>query len=237
MDDFSLDGFLASQNGIVLQKPVSLASAVPIYNEAQIAGRSGTLVSFTGAYKNRKAEASCYSLSSTLMNDVSSVSNFLFSTVGYRRLQMSYDSAHFLKARIINGAEIQQRLEKLNPFKIVWDCMPQRFLTSGENNTLIYTSGDTITNPTSFSTKPLLRINGTTGTAGTITINDVTITLLNIVDWMYIDCETENAYGAVNNYNSNISATVFPELKSGANAIYFTGEIDHITIVPRWWEL
>ena len=48
--DFTLDGFSAMQAGIRLQKPVSIATATPIYDEAQIAGRSGTLVSWTGAF-------------------------------------------------------------------------------------------------------------------------------------------------------------------------------------------
>ena len=248
--DFSLDGFLATQNGIVLQKPVSLAVATPIYTEAQIAGRSGTLIAFTGAYKNRKAEASCYSIYQPssdphnhpeyeipLMDRINAASNFLFSTVGYRRLQFSYDTDHFMKARITNGAEIQQRWEKLNPFRIEWDCMPQRFLTSGEDTTTISTTGGTIENPTSFASQPLILVNGTTGGSGTISINGVTVTVLNIVAGMYLDCEIENCYNNDSNQNDKISADEYPTLIEGTNSIYFTGDISSLVITPRWWEI
>lgn len=244
--DFTLDGFSALQAGIRLQKPVSLATAVPIYDEAQVAGRSGTLVSFTGAYKNRKAQASCFALynpsddpeeDKTLMEVISSANGLLFSSIGYRRLMVSYDTDHYLRARVSNGSEIQQRMERLNPFRIEFDCMPQRFLTSGEDPVEITTSGDIIANPTAFASDPLLVISGTIGGSGTITINGTTIQVLEIVSDMTIDCEIENCYNVSGNHNDKINATVFPKLISGNNAIVYDGDITSVTVTPRWWEI
>lgn len=244
--DFTLDGFSAMQAGIRLQKPVSIATATPIYDEAQIAGRSGTLVSWTGAFKNRKAQASCYALYNptddpltdrTLMEVISSANGLLFSTLGYRRLMVSYDLEHYMKARITNGSEIQQRMERLNPFKIEFDCMPQRFLTIGEDPVEITTSGDIIANPTAFASAPLLVISGTIGGSGTITINETTIQILEIVSDMTIDCEIENCYNVSGNHNDKINATAFPKLISGNNAIVFDGDITSVTVTPRWWEI
>lgn len=245
--DFTLDGFSANQAGIRLQKPVSFANAVPIYDEAQIAGRNGTLVSWTGAYKNRKATASCFALykpseeqgqeDTPLMDVISSANSLLFSSIGYRRLMVSYDSTHYWRARISNGAEIAQRMEMLNPFKVEFDCMPQRFLVSGEDEVTISTSENTITNPTSFASKPLIVVAGTAGGTGSIVINGVTIQVLNIVSGMTIDCELENCYNLNGNHNDKINATEFPQLAGGSNAIVFSGAISSLTITPRWWEI
>ena len=57
-------------------------------------------------------------------------------------------------------------------FDIVFNCKPQRFLTSGSTKTTLTANG-TITNPTRFAARPLLEVNG----YGAIDINGETVSI------------------------------------------------------------
>jgi phage-related protein len=235
-----IDGVDVREFGVYLQRPLSISGIVPILEEISVPGRSGTLTHYTGAYENREALAECYALSQgNVQQNVSAFSSFLFGEKGYRRLQTSTDEEHYLMARVVNGAQIDDRLRKLNPFEIQFSCMPQKFLVDGDKQ--IFFRGKVVHklyNPYDCETKPLLTVVGA-GSGGTITINSVTITVKAGVDNLfYIDCETENAYsGSGLSFNNFIALEKFPILKKGENRIHFVGGgIQSIALVPRWWE-
>ena len=54
---------------------------------------------------------------------------------------------------------------------------------------------------------------------------------------IYLDSDTQNAYNEYGNQNLNINAPVFPVLGDGEIPITFSGGIERVEIVPRWWEL
>ena len=54
---------------------------------------------------------------------------------------------------------------------------------------------------------------------------------------IYLDSDTQNAYNEYGNQNLNINAPVFPVLGDGEIPIAFSGGIERVEIVPRWWEL
>lgn len=54
---------------------------------------------------------------------------------------------------------------------------------------------------------------------------------------IYLDSETQNAYNDIGNQNRNINAPVFPTLPDGEIRIAFSGGIERVEIIPRWWEL
>ena len=54
---------------------------------------------------------------------------------------------------------------------------------------------------------------------------------------LYLDSDTQNAYNNNGNQNMNINAPSFPTLPGGETQIAFSGGINRVEIVPRWWEL
>lgn len=104
---------------------------------------------------------------------ISDFRNFLCSRKGYCRLTDDYNPDEYRMAIYKSGLEVTPTQLKAGTFDITFDCMPQRFLTSGETAVTI-ASGDTITNPTLFESSPLLETLG----AGDITINGETISLV-----------------------------------------------------------
>jgi phage-related protein len=235
-DTFYLDGIGSDAFGIKLQREMIISEPVPVVTAQSVPGRNGDIIYETGTYKNRTAIAECFCLQNDVVNNVEKVNKFLFSKNGYRRLELSSDPEHFLLARVKNGAAINQRLGKLNAFKIEFDCKPQRFLKSGETSVRFKTSGKSIFNYTGYVAKPMIRVKGSG--SGMVSIGGIVVTINEIVDEMILDCETMNAYSnSLENLNKNINAPEFPVLNVGENIISFDGGVTAVAITPRWWIL
>lgn len=166
-------------------------------------------------------------------SNVASLRAFLLSSIGYKRLVDTYHPNEF-RLGYFPGAFEATPTSKLDAgqFDLTFICKPQRYLISGETTTMFSASG-TLTNPTLFEAKPLLRVYGT----GSITVNGVTITISEADTYTDIDCEIMEAYkGSANkNYAVSLNSVYFPVLSPGSNTITLDGVTADIT--PRWWTL
>ena len=232
-ETFYLDGVDALSVGIKLQKNIEFSEAVPIVETTKIPGRNGVLIFDTGAYENRKGEASCFALDENVSNVISKASAFLLSEHGYRRLECSDDPTHFWRARVKNGARVESRLRTLNPFEIVFDCMPQKWVKAGEH-LVEFTENGSLYNDYGGVALPLITVYGVG--SGVIEIGSYAVSINSIDGILHLDSETQNAYNDNGNQNLNISAVEFPKLVRGDNNVSFSGDITKIEIVPRWWD-
>lgn len=108
--------------------------------------------------------------------------NMLGSRVGYCRLEDDYNPGEYREAIFKAGLEVTPASLESGQFDIVFECKPQRWLTSGETAQDI-TSGDTITNPTLFDAKPMLQVWGYGDMAingQTLRVYDTTIGEVNV---------------------------------------------------------
>lgn len=205
-------------------------------NMVQIPGKNGALAMDEGRFENIEVIYPAGTFGDTqtdFAGNVSAFRNILCSRYSYVRLTDEYHPDEFRLALYKSGLEANPtRYNTAGEFDIVFDCKPQRFLTSGETVTTMTASG-TITNPTQFESKPLIVVTGT----GTLTVNGVAITLT--VSPTTIDCETMEAYNGTTSRNSTItlSPNRFPVLSPGSNSITKTSGITKIQITPRWWRI
>ena len=248
-ETFYLDGENAKDYGIRLQRPIEFTPAVPIVEKIHVPGRNGDLIFDTGTYENRTGIASCFALSSNVNSEIVKANRFLLSNHGYRKLKCSNDTTHFWKARVSNGAKIENRLNKLNPFEIEFDCMPQRFLVAGEA-VKSYTSGKvSIPNVYGGVALPLIkiyRVKGSKNDFAGLKIGSSIIAGLfmkgnSVASSLTFDCETQNIYSEDLNLNFNDIVSVvngFPKFNLGDTVITFnTDEIEKMEVIPRWWDL
>ena len=233
-ETFYLDGIDAASAGIHLQKPIVFSEAVPNIESKTIPGRNGDLIFETGSYKNRSGSASCFCLQEDVETAISSAGRFLMSKKGYRRLETSDDQNHYWMARVENSPQIEMRLRVLAPFDISFDCKPQRFLKSGEN-AVVFTASGSLSNQYGQTALPLITLYGQG--EGTLTIGDCVVEVKELDEILFLDSDTQNAYNNNGNQNMNINAPVFPILTDGDTQISFSGGIERVEIVPRWWEL
>ena len=233
-ETFYIDGMDARSVGIQLQAPIEFSEAVPVVEEQTIPGRNGDLIWETGSYENRSGSASCFCLQKDVEKAVSSAGRFLMVKKGYRRLETSDDPDHYWMARVENSPRIEQRLRTLAPFEIGFDCKPQRFVKSGENP-IVFTSSGSLFNQYGQIALPFITLYG--HGAGRLTIGDCVVEVKALDGTLYLDSDTQNAYNDNGNQNLNINAPVFPVLGDGEIPVAFSGGIERVEIIPRWWEL
>ena len=233
-ETFYLDGIDARSAGIQLQRPIEFSEAVPVVEAQTIPGRNGDLIWETGSYENRSGSAPCFCLQKDVEKAISSAGRFLMGKKGYRRLETSDDPDHYWMARVENSPQIAMRLRTLAPFEIGFDCKPQRFVKAGEN-AVVFTSNGSLFNQYGQIALPFITLYGQ-GT-GRLTIGDCVVEVKAFDGVLYLDSDTQNAYNDKGNQNFNINAPVFPVLGDGEIPVVFSGGIDRVEIIPRWWEL
>lgn len=207
------------------------------YDMIVVPGRSGALLMDLKSYDNIPREYDVQIVGDTELARFIALRNYLTSCAGYLRLTDSFDTSHFYMAAYTEAFDLTAdwHSRKRARGTITFDCMPQRFLLTGETATT-FTSSGTIVNPTRFRSKPLIRVYG----AGVVGVGDTNITIASHnFYYMDIDCETGRAYNGATSLDSKVTlnAIDFPSLAPGSNGITKGSGISRIDITPRWWEL
>ena len=171
----------------------------------------------------------------TLAERVSALTAWLYSKQGYTRLEDNFEPDVFRLAYYSGSNNISNELTQYGETDLTFTCRPERFYKDAETPIAV-ANGDTLTNPTKFASKPLIKIEA----AGTVivTINGVSITAI-VTDYIYIDCERMNAYRlASENKNDKISGS-FPEIVPGTNAVAIsvTGTLTGVKVTPRYFSI
>ena len=164
---------------------------------------------------------------------LSNVAEKLYKT-GWQTLADDYETEHYRLAYYKGPFDVENRYNMAGKFEVVFTCRPERFLLTGDTAVTV-ASGNTITNPTAYASKPLIHIVGSG--SGTLTVAGVTMSFTGIVDYLNIDCDKMDVYRLPTENRNNLMTGEFPVLKSGSNTVSFTGGITSVTITPRWWEL
>lgn len=108
---------------------------------------------------------------------MSDLRNALASRIGYKRLEDEYNVNEYRMGIYKSGFETEPvHYSRAGEFDIVFSCMPQRFLKSGEEETAI-ADNQQIFNPTPYAAKPLLKVKG----YGSLNVGDKTINLDNTI--------------------------------------------------------
>lgn len=144
----------------------------------EIAGRNGDYLLDKGRWKNIDVTYTAGAFGadqSEFATKIRQFRNLLASRYGYHRLTDTYNPSEYRLGVFKNAVEVEANsYKRAGEFDLVFNCKPQRYLTSGETE-LTVTSGQTINNPTLFDSSPLLAVKG----YGTIEFNGHTIKLQN----------------------------------------------------------
>lgn len=232
---FWIDSVRSDNIGIRLQEPLSFAETSANVETYKIPGRNGALHTWDGSYANIKGKARCFAIEK---HDVEralwAVNKWAFLEPGYHRLETTEEPDIYRMAFVKSGPETEIRMRTLSPFTITFDCMPQRFLKSGERRIRL-NSGSVLKNEW-FNALPVFEISGTG--AGKLTIGDVSIDMLDTFSGdLIFDCETHNAYFGDENLNSHVYAPDTVSIPNGKTEITWSGGIKSVNVIPRWWML
>ena len=210
-----------------------------------IAGRNGTFYREDGTFDNYIQPYEVAVIEKNRRADLraSDIATWLMGANGFCRLEDTFEPEIFRMARFAGPLNIEQILGKYGRCTIEFDCLPERWLGSGEEPISTIYLGN-IYNPTPNYARPLIKMSGGTDTLS-ITLNGtkvIEVTGQGSNNPVIIDCDAatitdasgENIMGAATFY---LPYNEFPKLAPGANTIFFGSNVTAYEITPRWWVL
>lgn len=148
--------------GVVISDTNAYDSAGRAVEMITIPGRNGAYAMDHKRYENIEVTYHC-SIPATdpadFISAISDLRNALGALTGYNRLTDDFNDNEYRMAVLKGGVGVTNINPQAGTFDVVFDCKPQRFLTSGETAQAV-TSGDSINNPTLYPAKPQLQVWG-----------------------------------------------------------------------------
>ena len=235
---FIFDGHSSKDYGLEISGADTYSLPGRNYTFTHIPGRSGDLLDDDGDFNNVKIVYHCTAID-RLSPALDELAALLMTQRTYAELEDTYHPDVFRYGVCTSGIDV----EALRPqggapylagnFDIEFTCKPQKYLKSGQN-VIKLTADGTVYNPTAFAAKPLLKVYGN----GVLGIGSETITIANVSNYIFIDCDMQDAYKGTVNCNDRItlSSDDFPTLPAGESGITLSG-LTRVEITPRWWKL
>lgn len=220
-----------------------------------IPARNGTLYQSNKKFDNVIIEYNCY-IKDNFATNYNDLVNYLNSFDGYQILENSTDNTVYRMA--VFHEEIAPNMEqflKSGQFTLFFDCMPQEFLKTGDNEVTITTT--TLTNPTLMASKPIFKFQGngkvmmngntviTIPNPVRITVSDpvimsgVTFTFSNVVDInglasADIEYLVGHLYLTVGTYTLNATVTGSGTVNCKCDGSTFTGNKTIVVTETGW---
>ncbi|MBQ1754119.1 MAG: phage tail family protein [Bacteroidales bacterium] len=160
---FVYNGESSKTYGVYITDGAFYSAPMRDTTRVEIPGRNGAFLQDHGRFKNIQVVYRCtlYTEAETdFISGIAAVRAWLCSVKGYARLTDDFNPNEYRMAAFVDGIEVSNIRPEVGTFDITFDAKPQRFLTSGETAQTIASSGDTITNPTNFPSRPLLEVTG-----------------------------------------------------------------------------
>lgn len=232
---FTFDGVMSKDYGVYISGNGTYNSPERVYTNISIPGRDGDLLSTETRLRN-VALTYPAGIVANFDTNLANLRSKLLSTIGYARLTDTYHPGEYRMAVYKGGLE-PEMVDSLvaGQFDITFECKPQRWLLAGEDD-IEMDDGDTITNPTLFDARPLIRVTG----YGDMQIGSQVITIAqNNLAYIDIDSEMMDCYCGSTNANSYVSFADndFPILHAGQNGVEFDNTITSVIITPHWWRV
>ena len=146
----------------------------------EIPGRSGDYLQDNGRWKNVEVTYKAGVFGDDQSEFASKIRNYrnaLASRIGYKRITDTYNPNEYRLGAFVKPVEVEPKsMSRTGEFDIIFNCKPQRWLTSGEQE-IIVADGGIVTNPTPYEASPLLMVEG----YGNIGFNGYSIDIENAV--------------------------------------------------------
>ena len=233
---FTLGGADSRTYGVYISGQGTFDSPARTLSINAVPGRNGDIIGMNTRLQNGNFTYKDAYIFKTFASNIEAFKAMLLSAVGYRKLIDTYHPDEY--RMVVYQGPLSVKPNSRNnaaQFGITFNAKPQRFLLSGDTVTTLNTTG-TISNPTAFEAKPLIRVYGN----GILGVGSDSITIINNAsNYIDIDCEAGLAYRGATNMNSSItlSGYDFPVLNSGSNGIALGTGISKVEITPRWWRV
>lgn len=238
LNSFTFDGQTSTNWGVYISGSGTFNTPNKEYSLQAVPGRNGDLVIDQKRFENIEVTYPAFIKGTNFRYSLGTMATTLLSRNGYCTLTDTYHPNEFRQAIFRAAIEVEptQALDGCS-FELVFECKPQRFLTSGTTETTYATGTTQISNPGWFPSKPLIKVYG----ARTVNVGGTTLTVTEEPSdhITIIDCDLMECYSAAaGNRNEYVTSSTddFPEIPPGTtNIIVGAGSGFGVKITPRWW--
>ena len=243
--------------GLEVESPPSYEAPERQYETIEIPGRNGDIQIDKNSFSNvnRSYDVSFDARKQGFSRTASMIMGWLRSASGYARLEDSYDEDYYREACFKQNSEIENIFNEAGKFSIEFECKPQRWLKSGEAETIVHNES-ALVNPTFFVAEPSISIDAN-GAEISVSIGGNTIQIsadrmeayhsvegILLNESVTLDCMNHFAKSVakflvdddVATYTANCNGYAFgewPQILSGTNT--YLGPEAKLT--PRWWTI
>lgn len=233
-------GEASSDYGIVVKEAPTFERPARKQTVFTVPGRNGAVVYQQDAWEDVTRQYKVFLTKegkAPLHEAVDAFEAWLNSQKGYTRLEDSFEPEVFRMAYFSGNNSVTNEMTQYGESTLTFTCKPQRFYKDGDE-ALDCSGGRVLYNSTRFTAKPLIYIKVTAAAIITVNINGVGISAdIPANDYIYIDCETRNAYRQSNENRNHKIAGNFPTLEPGSNTVTITGVTSAIDITPRYFTI
>lgn len=239
MGNVVFNGISSKDIGLEVETFPEYEAPQKILDVISVPGRNGDLVIDTGTYKNVPRT---YKVSIATFDKISysqkmaQIAEWLYSANGYARLEDSYDEDFYRLAYYGDQTTFENIFDQGGKATLKFICKPYRYLKSGEFPILFSTPGK-IQNRTRNPAFPLLKI-VTDNTVGTVSIGNYSFEISEGAGThINVDCDIQDAYYGAESKNNyiNLNGGDYPRIDPGEQVISFTGGVQSVEVIPRWW--
>ena len=227
-DYFIWNGVDCRTKGIHVSELPPITIPLERSKQTNVPGRPGSLTQLEGddVYDDMILTATCF------IADPAQIPAIAAWLKGKGTVTFANRTGGHYNARIANQIPFEKVLRG-NPhcsFAVNFRCYPFWYQENVSDVT-ITTSSDTITNPGSVYSEPLITVYG----SGNITlmIGTTIVELTNVSGSIVLDCALKEAYKGTTLMNDHMSGD-FPVLKPDPNAVSWSGNVTRIVIKPNW---
>ena len=190
-NSLQFDGDSSLDHGVYITGEAIYSAPVRDTESIEIPGRNGDFILDKKRWKNIDVTYKAGLFGSdqeNFSNKIRDYRNVLASRIGYKRITDTYNPQEFRLGTLKDGLDVETKSQKkAGEFDIVFDCKPQRYLTSGEEEITV-ASGQTIKNPTPYPCQPMIETYG----YGELTVNGYQVTIVDEEVGFIVLCEGEH---------------------------------------------
>lgn len=209
--------------GIVVNVLPPITKASRDMNKISIPGRDGHLTQDFETYGSTVKSVECTIL------DISMVDQVIAWLDGSGEVIFSNQEDRKYQASIMNQIPFSKIIRKWYKFIVIFECQP--FAFSINNQLITLTEPCSIHGAGTHKSKPVITVYGTGSIE--LNVNDKTIHLTNVSDYVTIDSNLMDAYKGFELKNTYMLGE-FPELIPCENVISWSGDVSKIEITPNW---
>lgn len=205
VNTFTFGSITSSTYGIYVSGEALFNAPKRSAEVVSIPGRDGAYILDKGSFENIEVTYRVFNQEKDLTDFRTKLANLrsaLCSQVGYQRLTDTFHPDEYRMAAFVNGIDVVPvKYNTASEFNLVFNCKPQRYLTSGETVTSVANNGS-LNNPTLFDSSPMLEFKG----YGNIGFNGYNIAVENVpIGEISLISKNNDVYA--NNYNFTLDVS------------------------------